>query len=695
MFFILVGGLLFFAYSASRRWRLLWIGRTASSLRTDRVGERICGVLRLALGQERLRRYPVAGLAHQAIFFGFLVLLLRSLILFARGFVDDPEFGYWLFDSSTALGNIYSIIKDVYVALVFAGTLVFLYYRLILKPKRLSYGFEGILILLIILVMMVADVVYDGANQIVIANQNAGGSTPGLTFLIWEPLGSMVALMLESSPESEIAFIQHAGFWTHVTLVLAFLNLLPYSKHFHVITAIPNVYLRDLEPGGKLETIDDIEDRIEREETLGIRRINQFSVHDILDFYTCTECGRCTDHCPAARTGKLLSPKTIITGLRDFLYANEKTLLKKETSTTDDGDGDDQDADSSSASYLEDLVPSVVSDEMLWACTTCGACEQECPVMIDHVQRIVDLRRHLVMENGDCPTTLQEAFQSMEVTGSPYGVDASERLQWADGLAVPVRSEMDGESIEILFWVGCASATDERAKRIARAMTQLLNLAGIKWAALGNEEMCTGDVARRAGNEFLFQMMAQQNIEILNGYETRKILTICPHCYNTLKHEYPEIGGNYDVLHHTDFLAQLVSEGKLKPAAHVDATVVYHDSCYLGRYNGIYDSPRDLLKLIPGVTVVEPDVETRDRGMCCGAGGGQMFKEDEPGSGRINFARTDQLCATQADTIATACPFCMRMLTDALNINERADEIQQLDLAEILLQSVQPSTVND
>lgn len=693
MFLILVGGLLFFAYSASRRWRLLRVGGSAPSRRTDRVAERTRGVFRLAFGQERLRRYPLAGFAHQAIFFGFLVLLLRSLILFARGFVDDPDFGWWLFDSGTRLGNFYSLVKDVYVALVIVGTLIFLYYRLILKPERMSHGFEGILILLIILVMMIADVVYDGANQIVIANQNAGGSTVGLTFLIWEPLGSMIASMLKSAPDSVVAFVRHTGFWTHVALVLAFLNLLPYSKHFHVITAIPNVYLRDLEPGGKLESVDDIEGKIEHEETLGIRRINQFSIHDILDFYTCTECGRCTDYCPAARTGKMLSPKQIITNLRDVLYANENALLKTESSTTEDSD-DGKDADFTSPAYLEDLVPSVVSDRMLWACTTCGACEQECPVMIDHVQRIVDLRRHLVMERGECPATLQEAFQSMEVTGSPYGVDGSERLQWVSGLDVPVRSEVEG-SIDILFWVGCAPATDERAKKVARAMAQLLNLAGVEWAVLGHEERCTGDVARRAGNEFLFQMMAPQNIEILNGYETKRILTICPHCYNTLKHEYPEFGGNYEVVHHTDYLAELIATGKLKPEAPVDAAVVYHDSCYLGRYNGIYDSPRDLLKSIPGVTVVEPQDDTRDRGMCCGAGGGQMFKEDEPGTERINFARTDQLCATHADTIATACPFCMRMMTDALNTKEKTDEVRQLDLAEILLQSVYPSTIND
>ena len=681
MFLIIAGGLMLFTRSALRRWRLLHIGKLTSP-RIDHIQQRIRSVLCLAFGQKRLRRYPLAGFAHQAIFFGFLVLLLRSLILFARGFLDNPEFGYWLFNSNTTIGKGYSCIKDIYVILVIVGTLIFLYYRLILKPKRMSRGFEGILILLIILVMMIADIAYDGANQIIIAHQNSVGLA-GLTFTIWEPLGSVIARFLKSTPDTFIHIVWHAGFWTHVGLVFVFLNILPYSKHFHVITAIPNVFLRDLDPVGKLLPIHDIEGKVEREETLGIRRIDQFSPYDILDFYTCTECGRCTDYCPAARTGKMLSPKKIITDLRDHLYHHEAELLKDASSYSNN-------SEESVPAALEDLVPNVINEEMLWACTTCGACEQECPVLIDHIQRIVDLRRYLVQEKGECPTTLQEAFQSMEITGNPYGVDSSERMQWAGELDVPVRSEIEGD-IELLLWVGCAPATDERAKNIVRAVAQLLNHAGVKWAVLGEEEHCTGDVARRAGNEFLFQAMAQMNIEILDSYQTTKILTVCPHCYNTLNNEYPDFGGNYQVIHHTDYLAQLIAEGKLKPTRTVNSAVVYHDSCYLGRYNNIYDSPRDILKSIPGVTVVEPTGNTKDRGMCCGAGGGQMFKESEPGNEHINFARADQLCATKSDTIATACPFCMRMMTDALNIKEKTDDYQQQDLAEILLQSVEVS----
>jgi Fe-S oxidoreductase/nitrate reductase gamma subunit len=655
-----------FGISAHRRWRLLLIGSAGKRpFRIDRVGERVRGTVRFVFRQKRLTRYRGAGLAHKAIFFAFLVLLVRSLILFARGFVDDPGFGYWILDAGTPLGNVYGLIKDLYVALAVLGASTFLYLRLVVRPKRMTLNAEGILILVIILVMMIADVTYDGASQVLAA------APAGVRFSAWEPLGSALAQPMSGLPAAAVRVLWHAGFWTHVTLVLAFLNILPYSKHFHVITVVPNVFLRDLEPRGRLVPIEDLEGRVEREETLGVRRIEELSPKALLDLYTCTECGRCTDHCPAARTGKQLSPKRLVVDLRDHLYEHEADLI---------GPGHD-DAD---GTHESDLVPGVIDPETLWACTTCGACEEECPVLIDHVDRIIDLRRHLVQEKGDFPGTLQEAFQSIEAVGSPYGVSADERLAWAHGLDVPIRRET--AEVEILFWIGCAPATDDRARSISRAMVQLLNRANVKWAVLGAEESCTGDVARRAGNEFLFQAMAAANIEMLDGYETKRILTACPHCYNTLKNEYPDFGGHYEVVHHADFLAALVAEGRLVPRHAVDATVVYHDSCYLGRLNGLYDSPRDVLESIPGVTVVEAEA-ARDRGMCCGAGGAQMFKEDEPGDERISVARTRQLVQTGADTICTACPFCMRMTTDALR-DAGNDGVRQLDLAEVLLESV-------
>ncbi|MBL1218380.1 MAG: 4Fe-4S dicluster domain-containing protein [Planctomycetes bacterium] len=672
MALLLVVSLGVFAYSARRRWLLMTIGSTPGPDDIADPDRRMGLMMRLAFGQQRLRRYQPAGFAHMAIFFGFLVLLLRSLILFARGFTTDPDFGYWLFDHGSALGNVYGLIKDIYIVLVVVGALIFLYLRLVNKTKRMTQSSEAVGILVIIVVMMIADVLYDGAVTV----QRAGGAD--ITFSIWEPLGTLAALgVMQHVGESANTFLMHCGFWAHVVLVLLFLNMLPFTKHFHVITAIPNVYLADLKPAGKLRTIDDLEGRVEREETLGVRRIDQLGWKAILDLYSCTECGRCTDQCPANRTGKKLSPKQLTINLRNFLYQHEPLLIRQADN------GDDK------AAHRVDLVPAVIDEESLWACTTCGACETECPVLIGYVDTIVDLRRHLVMERGEYPAPLQEAYTGLEVTGSPYSVDASQRLEWAEGLDVPVRSEIEnGDDLEVLLWVGCAPAADERSRNTARAVAQLLNAAGVKWAVLGPEEQCTGDVARRSGNEYLFQILAQANIEVLNGYGTKRILTICPHCFNTLKHEYPDFGGSYEVLHHTEYLARLVTEGRLKITQPVeDQSVVYHDSCYLGRYNDIYDSPRDLLRKVPGLTVLEANA-SRDRGMCCGAGGGQMFKEEEQGSERVNIARTEQLLATGAGTIATACPFCTRMLSDGLNEKERAEDVSQRDIAEILLEAV-------
>ncbi len=645
-----------FAVSAWRRWRLMVIGAGGKRPFTfDSVGERTRGTLHLAFGQKKLTRYPLAGLAHKAIFFGFLVLLIRSLILFARGFLDDPGFGYWLLDDGTLFGNIYSLIKDIYIVLVLIGVGVFLYLRLIVRPKRMTLGLEGIIILLIIGVMMVADVLYDGGGMILYPPKGP----------VWgEPLGSLLASAMQGLPESTVSVIWHAGFWTHVVLVLLFLNLLPYSKHFHIITAVPNVFFRNLKPRGRLAPIEDLEGCVEREETLGLRKISEFTPKQILELYSCTECGRCTDQCPAALTGKMLSPKQLTINLRNHLYDNADTLVR----------GGEE----------VDLVPAVIDPEVIWACTTCGACAQECPVMIPPADGIIDMRRHLVQELGEFPESLQEACQSIEMAGSPYGVGPEERMAWAEGLDVPIRAEA-GE-VDILFWVGCAPSVDERSKRVARATAELLNRAGIKWAVLGHEERCTGDVARRIGNEYLFQMMAEANIELLDGYDTKRILTICPHCYNTLQNEYPDFGGHYEVIHHTEFLADLVATGTLVPESQIDRTVVYHDSCYLGRLNEIYDPPRTLLSSIPGVQLVEAE-RSRDRGMCCGAGGGQMFKEDEPGNERISEARFRQLVDTGADTICTACPFCMRMMTDA-NASDSTNDIGQLDPAEMLLESL-------
>jgi len=676
MSILLVGGWGCFAYSVMRRWKLMRVG--AAENRFDQPGERIRRTLKYAIAQLRMRRYPLAGVAHMLIFFGFGVLLLRSLILWGRGFV--PDFSFWVFGSDQVLGEVYGFLKDTFAVLVILGTLVFFYFRLIRRLPRMTHGVEGLIILGIILVMMLADILYDGAG---LALQSHGSLANA--FIWHEPAGSTVAIGLAGLPVGANVFLMHLGFWTHSALVLIFLNILPYSKHFHIITAIPNVYLQNLNSPGRLPPIQDIEGKLEREETLGIRRIDQFSWKSILDFYTCTECGRCSDHCPATRTGKKLSPKHFTLDLRDFLYKNEQSLVMDNGKKTSVETEETEDTNGSNGDRI-DLVDGVIAPEVLWACTSCRACEQECPVFITYVDKIVDMRRYLVQERGEFPTQLQSAFKGLESNANPWGFPSGDRAQWAADLGV--KSLAENPEAPVLFWVGCMPSFDERAKKISVATAKLMQKAGVDFAILGTEEQCTGDPARRAGNEYLFQMFAKANVEVLNNYGANKktIVTSCPHCFNTLLNEYPDFGGRYQVVHHSTFLSGLIAEGKLKPVRRLDRRVAFHDSCYLGRYNEVYDAPRDALKSI-GLTVLEP-AQTRDRGMCCGAGGAQMFKEEEHGSERVSDVRTQQLLDTSPDAVATACPFCMRMLTDGL-ASKGKENTPQLDIAEMILEAVE------
>ena len=650
-----IGWGFFLLWTFRRRWKLLRVG--APAMRFDRIGERFALTVRFALGQWRMPRHRLAGLAHIFVFAGAVIMLLRGLIVFGRGYAADPHFGFWVFDIGTPLGNAYSLLKDVLVALVIVGLVVFFYYRLVRRLPRMTLNFEGLAILTILMGLMLTDVLYDAGSMALHGDEAS----------VWEPLGSIVAAPLRGASDGVKTFLCHLGFWGHACLILGFLNYLPYTKQFHEITAIPNVFFQDLTPPGRLEPIEDLEGRVEREETLGIARIEQFSWKSMLDMYSCTECGRCTHACPGSRTGKLLSPKLFTVNCRDNLYGRTSELIRK--------DGEPAKID---------LVGEVIDPEVVWACTSCRACEQECPVFITYVDKFVDLRRYLVQEKGEFPNDLQLAFRGLENAGNPWGLPGEDRLAWADGLDVPLIS--DKPDAEYLWWVGCAGSYDDRAKRVSRAMAQLLSLAGVSYAVLGTEETCTGDVARRAGNEFLFQIMAQANVEVLNGHQIKKIITACPHCYNTLKHEYPDFGGHYEVIHHGSFLAQLVCQGRLKPKHRGENRIVFHDSCYLGRYNDIYDTPRDVLRAVPGVQLLEAE-DTRDRGMCCGAGGAQMFKEEEKGDKRILTLRTEQLLETEPQTVASACPFCMRMLFDGLGMKDR-DDVQQMDIAEVLWRSV-------
>jgi Fe-S oxidoreductase len=731
-----------FAWSASRRWLLLQVGRPAHRL--DHVATRLRGTWRYAFRQEKMDYYNPAGIAHKLIFAGFLVLLLRTLMLWGRGF--SPGFVLWVLGPTQPLGAVYEFAKDTMAVLVIAGVAVFVYYRLVTKPRRITLSVEGLIILLIIFTMMAADIAYDGASLVLAAKQGPfcraaesgggarlcsaiatitaplGGERWTGSWSSWPaPAGSFAAMLFQNLSPAALVWIARAGFWTHVSLVLLFLNLLPHSKHFHVITAIPNVFLRSLKPAGRLEPMAENAEKLMEKVgaageaadplalPIGVARIGHFDWKALLDFYTCTECGRCSDNCPAHRTGKILSPKHLTLALRDYLYAHEEEFIAPrepaasddtaKTAAAPDGDGASASAkDGKEHPGAIDLVPGVVHPDVLWACTTCRACEEQCPVLISYVDKIVDMRRNLVMVKGEFPQQLARPFQGMETNGNPWNLSRSDRAGWADGLGVPTMS--DKPDAPVLFWVGCAASYDDRAKRIARSTASLLKRAGVDFAILGTEESCTGDPARRAGNEFLFAMLAEQNSATVKGYQeqggARTVVTTCPHCFNTLKNEYPDFGLTVEVVHHSDFLLGLVAEGKLSPTEPVEGRVVYHDSCYLGRYNGVYDPPREILRRIPGVELVEPEYWTKQRGLCCGAGGAQMWMEEQ-NQDRVNVRRTLQLLDTGAKTIASACPYCMTMLTDGIKSKSLEDSIRQLDVAELLDRScsARPSVAAD
>jgi len=701
MTILLVSTLSFFAVSSVRRWRQMLIGEGASdvSLSGSEILGRVMDTFIYAFGQKKMPYYRVAGIAHMMIFGGFMVLLLNSIMLWARGY--DPGFDAWgLLATDHPIGALYSLAKEVFAALVCLGASIFVYYRVAKQGadsvdgrQRMTLGLEGLVILGIIITMMLADFLYVGAHEVL----RSRGLGEAVGFHWQEPFGSVIALALENSDRPTLLVLEHVGFWWHASFVLIFLNILPFSKHFHIITAIPNVFARDRSPAGRLPKIEDLEGRVEREESLGINRLEDLSWKHILDLYTCTECGRCSDNCPAYVTGKKLSPKHLTLALRDHLYDTEgafgagaKTQPNARAATQEGLNTNP--APPADAYYRNheplELVPHILDPEVVWACTSCRACEEQCPVMISYVDKIVGMRRELLMMKGEFPSQLATAFNGIETNGNPWNISAMDRADWSDGLNVPLIADNPGA--EVIYWVGCAASYDDRAKKVSRAVARLLDHADVNFAILGTEETCTGDPARRAGNEYLFQMLAEQNVETLNGHNAsdRTIITACPHCFNTLANEYSDFGGSYTVVHHSEFLQGLIAAKKIEPTKPVSGRVAYHDSCYLGRYNDVYASPREVLEAIPGVELVEVEYWNKNKGLCCGAGGAQMFME-EHGSERVNNKRTLQLLDTGAQTIASGCPFCMTMLTDGLKAHEREDDIAQMDIAELLEQAVE------
>ena len=631
--------------------------------RFDHFDKRIGNVLSIAFGQTKILRDPVAGPIHFGIFWGFVILLAAVLESIGEGLVHGFSFAF--------LGPLYSVIAlggDVMAVIVLVAVLWALFRRHVAGPKRLREldrpsQMDATLILSAIGVIMVSMLVQNAAR---FALGDGAAYAPD-----WRPVSMALAGLFADTPGTFVIF--EISWWVHILVVLGFLNFLPYSKHFHVLTSIPNVYFSNRgirrEGDGALKPLN-LED--ETAEKFGVSDVEDLTWKQLFDSYTCTHCGRCTSVCPANITGKLLSPKKIIVDTR--------TRFEEKAPVVTAGVTD-------SPVLQKQLLHDFITPQELWACTTCRACVQECPVMIEHVDEIVDLRRYLTLTEGEFPEQLQTLYRNLENNFAPWQFSPDDRAAWADGLDIPQLSELgSADEIDYLFWVGCAGSFDARYKKVSVSLARIMQKAGIRFAILGKEEKCNGDAARRAGNEYLAQTLMVDNIEKLNAYRVKNIVTACPHCFHSLRNEFPQFGGEYNVIHHTQLINELVMRGIIALDHPVAGEMTFHDSCYLGRYNDIYEQPREVLTAMQGAAPKEMP-RSRDRGLCCGAGGAQMFMEETEGK-RVNIERTEEALATGAGTIASACPFCMTMMTDGVKEKGKQEEVQVKDIAELVYEAM-------
>ncbi len=657
MYVLLGPTILVFCYGWYRRYKLWRMGQSDIN-RRQQVKQRLIAFVVYVLGHKRMVRESYSGWSHFLLFSGFIVLFIATLVVMVH-----QDFRLHIMQGAFYL-VFQSFIVDVFGFLAIMGTLMLMGRRYVSKLNRLHYNtperpgarrqkaWEDATLLLLILLILITGFLLEGL-RIAVTHDPWGR---------WSPVGWVLAGGIEKWLPIEAMRSAHRFlWWFHMAIVYGFIAWLPYTKLAHIFASAANVYFRSLEPAGAmLKPVD-----IEASERLGTAWIEDFTWKDLLDLDACTECGRCQQECPATATAKPLSPKTLILDLREALHRRA-------------GQGTGEGAGS--------LVGTFIREETLWSCTTCMACMEACPVFIEHIPKIVNMRRYLVMEEARCPDLMADALKSLQDRGHPFRGTTSSRTDWCQDLSVAHISEVANP--DYLLWVGCASALNDRNQRVVRALARLLDRAGIRYGILGQHERCVGDPARRIGHEYLFEQIVRENIRQLDRYRVRRIVTPCPHCFNCFRHEYPQFGGHYEVVHHSQLLAELVSEGRLTPEPIISKRITYHDPCYLGRYNGLYEEPRRVIRA--GATGGIREMKAcREKAFCCGAGGGLMWTE-ELGT-RINHERVTHALETGVDIVAVSCPFCMIMLEDGAKAKADERSMQVLDIAEILSQAlIQP-----